>query len=140
MTENEIYDYFAKIIFQYSYKDPDFIKIASEYQVKIYSNTIGTDYLILINKQYQLGLISDNFYNFVQENYNDLLNMIIWERDNLIDYFGLKTLEKSYLLKDLDKKFIQLAEDYKVSLYEVMRLRYNREHDILQYIENVTKK
>ena len=42
--------------------------------------------------------------------------------------------------EDLDKKFIQLAEDYKVSLYEVMRLRYNREHDILQYIENVTKK
>jgi ribonucleoside-diphosphate reductase alpha subunit len=107
LTENEIYDYFAKILFQYSSKDPDFSRIASIYQVKIYSNIIGTNYLDLIKKQYDLGLISNIFYDFVCKQNEKLSNMIVWERDNLIDYFGLKTLEKSYLLKDLDKKFIE---------------------------------
>jgi ribonucleoside-diphosphate reductase alpha subunit len=107
LTVNEIYDYFAKIIFQHSCKDPDFSKISSEYQVKIYSNTIGTDYLNLIKKQHELGLISDIFYNFICEHNDKLSNMLVWERDGLIDYFGLKTLERSYLLKDLDKKFIE---------------------------------
>lgn len=107
LTQIEIYDYFAKILFQYSSKDPDFSKMASEYQVKIYSNIIGTDYLSLVNKQYELGLLSDNFYNFVFNNGDKLSNMIVWERDNLIDYFGLKTLERSYLLKDLNKNLIE---------------------------------
>jgi hypothetical protein len=106
LTQIEIYDYFAKILFQYSCKEPDLSKIASEYQVKIYSNVISTNYLNLINKQYELGLISDNFYNFVINNSEKLLNMIVWERDNLIDYFGLKTLERSYL-KYHDKKLIE---------------------------------
>lgn len=107
LTQNEIYDYFAKILFQYSSKDPDFTRIASEYQVKIYTNTIGTEYFNLVNKQYQFGLISNDFYEFVQVNCDKLSNMIIWERDKLIDYFGLKTLERSYLLKDENKNFIE---------------------------------
>jgi ribonucleoside-diphosphate reductase alpha subunit len=107
LTQIEIYDYFAKNLFLYVCKDPDFSKIASEYQFKIYSNIIGTDYFSLVNKQYELGLVSDDFYNFIINNKDELSNMIVWERDKLIDYFGLKTLERSYLLKDLNKNFIE---------------------------------
>ena len=128
MTQNEIYDFFAKTLFQHSSEDPEFSKIASEFQVKIYSNTIGTDYLSLIKKQYKFGLISDNFYNFVNEYVEKLLSMIEWERDGLIDYFGLKTLERSYLLKDQDKKFIERPQ--------MMWLRCAIQIHGLYYLEN----
>lgn len=51
----------------------------------------------------QLGepcpLISDELYTMSQE-YKDIIdNMIVNERDFLLDYFGFKTLAKSYLLR-----------------------------------------
>lgn len=96
----EFYDYLAKILATHTSKDPVFSQIAGVYQVKIYDELIGQNYLNLINKQYDFGLISKKFYDYVISNYDELIKMIIWDRDELIDYFGLKTLERSYLLKD----------------------------------------
>ena len=103
----EFYDYLAKILASNTSKDPIFSKIASVYQVKIYNEEIGTDYLNLISQQYLSGLISKKFYDFVLANKDELIDMLCWNRDELIDYFGLKTLERSYLLKDAEKKFIE---------------------------------
>lgn len=103
----DFYDYLAKILASNTSKDTIFSKIAGVYQVKIYNEEIGTDYLSLVNKQYSLGLISKKFYNFVLTNKDKLIKILDWERDELIDYFGLKTLERSYLLKDMEKKFIE---------------------------------
>ena len=107
LTEIELYDYFAKTIASYVSKDPVFSKISSEYQVKIYNQTIGFDYLDLITSQYNTGLLSDEFYDFVCANKTKLIEIIQWERDSLIDYFGLKTLERSYFLKNISKEFIE---------------------------------
>lgn len=107
MSDIERYDYFAKNIIQYVNIDPIFNNIAGCYQFEIYEKTIGRDYLNLINLQYKTGLLSDNFYKFVCNNTEELYKMIVWERDNFIDYFGLKTLERSYLLKNSDGKFIE---------------------------------
>lgn len=103
----DFYDYLAKTLASNTSKDPVFSKIAGIYQVKIYNCVIGTDYMSLINKQYSLGLISKNFYDYVTANQTQLTLMLNWDRDELIDYFGLKTLERSYLLKDTEKKFIE---------------------------------
>ena len=103
----EFYDYLAKIIASNTSKDPIFSKIAAVYQVKIYNEEIGTNYLNLVYEQYSLGLISEKFYNYVTANKDVLVEMLDWERDKLIDYFGLKTLERSYLLKHINKKFIE---------------------------------
>lgn len=103
----DFYDYLAKILASNTSKDTIFSKIAGVYQVKIYNEEIGTDYLSLVNKQYSLGLISKKFYDFVLTNKDAIIEIIDWERDELIDYFGLKTLERSYLLKDMEKKFIE---------------------------------
>jgi ribonucleoside-diphosphate reductase alpha chain len=45
------------------------------------------------------SLISEDVYNFVQQNKEVLDSTIIQERDFDFDYFGFKTLERSYLLK-----------------------------------------
>lgn len=51
-------------------------------------------------------LISDSLWNFTQENKDILNEMIIHDRDYLIDYFGFKTLERAYLFK-LGNKIIE---------------------------------
>ena len=44
-------------------------------------------------------LVSQQLYEFVQSNSEELNNLCDYQRDYLIDYFGFKTLEKSYLFK-----------------------------------------
>jgi ribonucleoside-diphosphate reductase alpha subunit len=104
----EFYDYLAKVLATYTSKDPIFSKIASIYQTKIYELEIGINYLDLVTKQFEFGLISEVFYKFILSNLEKLNIIIKWERDQLIDYFGLKTLERSYLLKNIiTNKFIE---------------------------------
>ena len=49
------------------------------------------------NKPYPL--VNHTFFSTVEQNKDELEKMIDHERDYLIDYFGFKTLEKSYLTK-----------------------------------------
>jgi len=44
-------------------------------------------------------LLSEKVFNFIQENADQLNSAIIYDRDYQYDYFGYKTLERSYLLK-----------------------------------------
>ena len=44
-------------------------------------------------------LLSSDFIMYVEQHREELEAMIDYERDFLIDYFGFKTLEKSYLMK-----------------------------------------
>ena len=45
------------------------------------------------------GMISDNTYNIIEKHGKELNAMIVHDRDFEFDFFGFKTLEKSYLLK-----------------------------------------
>ena len=51
-------------------------------------------------------LINDKIYSLVLKYENEINEIIKYERDYLIDFFGFKTLEKSYLLK-INKKCIE---------------------------------
>ena len=44
-------------------------------------------------------LISNSLYEFVNKFKDEINNMIVHDRDYLIDYFGFKTLERAYLFK-----------------------------------------
>ena len=47
----------------------------------------------------QLPLLADDVMEIIEENAEMLDSTIIYDRDFGFDYFGFKTLEKSYLLK-----------------------------------------
>lgn len=47
----------------------------------------------------KMPLISDYHYDIIMKNSNRLNSVIIYERDFAYNYFGFKTLERSYLLK-----------------------------------------
>jgi ribosomal protein L15 len=51
-------------------------------------------------------IISKDFYNIVENNKDEFNNMIVYDRDFLIDYFGFKTLERAYLMR-VNKKILE---------------------------------
>jgi ribonucleoside-diphosphate reductase alpha subunit len=65
----------------------------------IFSNVMKTLYNFkdIHNKSHPL--LSESFYHFVEMYSQEIDDMIIHERDYLIDYFGFKTLERAYLFK-----------------------------------------
>lgn len=54
--------------------------------------------------------LNDDFMNVVSDNKERIQDMIDYERDYLIDYFGFKTLERSYLFR-LNNVIIERPQD-----------------------------
>ena len=52
------------------------------------------------------GLISDETHQIIQDNKDRIDSAIIYDRDFTFDYFGFKTLERSYLLR-MDGKVVE---------------------------------
>lgn len=74
---------------------------------KSFSNTIRELYEYIDPKtQQKAGLISDETYRIVMDHADDLDSAIIFDRDYEFDYFGFKTLERSYLLR-MDGKVVE---------------------------------
>ena len=51
----------------------------------------------------QYGYLSPEYYNFILLNHEYIESIIDYSRDYLIDYFGFKTLERAYLIKNNGK-------------------------------------
>ena len=47
---------------------------------------------------------------FIKENAAELDRMVHWSHDFLLDYFGFKTLEKAYLLRDSAKRLVETPQ------------------------------
>tara|TARA_R110000822_G_scaffold227017_1_gene359655 strand:- start:40681 stop:43035 length:2355 start_codon:yes stop_codon:yes gene_type:complete len=61
----------------------------------------------MLDIQTSTGVLSPEFVEFIVQNFNELDAMIVQDRDFNHDIFGLRTLEKSYLLKDPDENVIE---------------------------------
>lgn len=64
----------------------------------------GTSVSLLetVTKIHEQGLFADPIFRFVQEHSSTLQEMIDYSRDFLFDYFAMKTLERSYLIRIAD--------------------------------------
>jgi len=89
-------------------KHPDYALLASRIAVsnlhknttKSFSNTMRLLYNCTDSKTGKLlPLIADDVMKIIEDNAELLDSTIIYDRDYGFDYFGFKTLEKSYLLK-----------------------------------------
>ena len=111
LSKNEFYNYVADYCVAKTSKHPDYNKIASRICVdRLHKNTpsdIADVAEILYNNDGSgHPLISKTLLNNVRRFHKKLSEVIDTERDYLFDYFGIKTLERSYLLKihDSNKK------------------------------------
>ncbi|MEP7376907.1 MAG: ribonucleoside-diphosphate reductase subunit alpha [Chitinophagaceae bacterium] len=98
----------AETAASFTTKHPDFAVLAARIAVsnlhknttKSFSETASLLYNYIDNKTGDKApLIADDVYAIIEEHADQLNASIIYERDYHFDFFGFKTLEKSYLLK-----------------------------------------
>lgn len=78
--------------------DPDYGTLAAAITVSdIHKNNQDRDFIDVIENTTN---IDPNILNFAKRYRKNILDTIDYQRDYLFDYFGIKTLEKSYLQKD----------------------------------------
>jgi len=86
---------------------PDYGTLASRIVISNHQKNTNPSFLHVITRLYEFKddkgahkpLISDKLWQFVQTHHNALEQMVRDDRDYLIDYFGFKTLERSYLFR-----------------------------------------
>ncbi|MCS6824432.1 MAG: ribonucleoside-diphosphate reductase subunit alpha [Cytophagaceae bacterium] len=105
----------AEIAASLTTKHPDYATLAARIAIsnlhketsKSFSNTMKRLYTYIDPKTGEnASLISKEVYEVIRKNAALLDSSIIYERDYNYDYFGFKTLEKSYLLK-IDGKIVE---------------------------------
>jgi ribonucleoside-diphosphate reductase alpha chain len=108
VTTSELDNLAAETAASMTTKHPDYALLASRIAVsnlhkkttKSFSKTIESLYLYLDPKTgAKAALIADDVYKIVMDNAQILDSTIIYDRDFGYDYFGFKTMERSYLLK-----------------------------------------
>ncbi|HEY9006296.1 MAG TPA: ribonucleoside-diphosphate reductase subunit alpha [Ohtaekwangia sp.] len=108
VSTQELDNLAAEIAATMTTKHPDFAKLAARIAVsnlhkvtsKSFSNTMKRLYTYVDSKTGQNApLISKETYKVIKEHAAELDEAIIYDRDFSYDYFGFKTLERSYLMK-----------------------------------------
>ncbi|HCP41864.1 MAG TPA: ribonucleoside-diphosphate reductase subunit alpha [Cryomorphaceae bacterium] len=108
VTTSELDNLAAETAASMTIKHPDYANLAARIAVsnlhkstkKSFSETV-TDLYEYINPEtgQKAPLIADDVYEIVQANAEYLDSQLIYDRDFSYDYFGFKTLERSYLLR-----------------------------------------
>ena len=115
VTTVELDNLAAEIAASLTVKHPDFAKLAARIAIsnlhkvtsKSFSNTMKRLYTYVDPKTGENApLISKEVYGIINKNAALLDSTIIYDRDFNYDYFGFKTLERSYLLK-LDGQVVE---------------------------------
>lgn len=108
VTTTELDNLAAETAASFTTKHPDFAVLAARIAVsnlhknttKSFSKTAGLLYNYIDDRTGEPApLIADDVYCIIQQHADQLDASIIYERDYHFDFFGFKTLEKSYLLK-----------------------------------------
>jgi len=115
VSTQELDNLAAEIAATMTTKHPDFAKLAARIAVsnlhkttsKSFSNTMKRLYQYIDPKTGQNApLISKDTWRVIKANAAELDEAIIYDRDFSYDYFGFKTLERSYLMK-MDGKVVE---------------------------------
>src|SRR5436190_19850299 len=108
VTTSELDNLAAETAASLTVRHPDYAQLASRIAVsnlhkntiKSFSKTVEALYNYIDPKNgLRAALIADDVYEIVMANAHTLDSCIIYDRDFGYDYFGFKTLERSYLLK-----------------------------------------
>ncbi|EIM80277.1 uncharacterized protein STEHIDRAFT_105343 [Stereum hirsutum FP-91666 SS1] len=108
ITTSELDNLAAETAAYLTTKHPDYAILAARIAVSNLHKTTKESFSQTISDLYHYvnpktgraaGMISDETYKFVNEHAERLDSAIVWSRDFEYNFFGYKTLERSYLLK-----------------------------------------
>lgn len=99
VTTKELDELSAEIAVSLSTDHPDYGILASRLCTNnLHKNTLG-HFGAVVHRLREHGLVSQRLVDVYEQHSDTILSAIDYERDYLFDFFGLKTLMKSYLLK-----------------------------------------
>jgi len=116
LTQKTPDDLAAEIAATMTTRHPDFAKLAARISIsnlhkvtsESFSNTMKRLYTYVNPKTNEnAALISTETYGVIKNNAKRLDDAVDYKRDYNYDFFGFKTLERSYLMK-LDGKIVEL--------------------------------
>jgi len=134
VTTTELDNLAAETAASLTVKHPDYALLASRIAVsnlhkntiKSFSDTMKLLYECTDSKTGKhVPLLADDIWEIIQNNAELLDSTIIYDRDYGFDYFGFKTLEKSYLLK-VDGKVVERPQ------HMYMRVAIGIHHDDIE--------
>jgi ribonucleoside-diphosphate reductase alpha chain len=108
VTTSELDNLAAEVAATMTTSHPDYARLAARISVSnLHKNTkktfseVMSDLYTYVNPRTgkKAPLLSDEVYKIIMEHADELDSTIIYNRDFGYDYFGFKTLERSYLLK-----------------------------------------
>jgi len=115
VTTSELDNLAAETAASFATEHPDYATLAARIAIsnlhkntrKSFSKTMRDLYEYIDPKTGQkAGLVAEKYLNIIEENSSKLNSAIIYDRDYNFDYFGFKTLERSYLLR-MDGKVVE---------------------------------
>jgi ribonucleoside-diphosphate reductase alpha chain len=87
---------------------PDYSTLAARlFVTQLRKSTPESFFEAMSEVQISTNVLSDAFFMFVEDNKEELNELIVQDCDYNHDIFGLRTLEKSYLLKDENQNVIE---------------------------------
>ncbi|AIM39118.1 ribonucleoside-diphosphate reductase [Sphingobacterium sp. ML3W] len=108
VTTTELDNLAAETVAAYTTVHPDFAVLAARIAVSnLHKNTLKSfsrtakllyDYIDPVTNTHA-PLLSQEVYNIIRKNADEIDSSIIYDRDYNFDYFGFKTLERSYLIR-----------------------------------------
>lgn len=89
----------ADICASKTHHHPDYNVLASRIAVSNLHKQTESDFLKVTESLFDAGIVPSNYFNFVANNHQFIQDTLSYERDFLFDFFGFKTLDRSYLIK-----------------------------------------
>lgn len=99
ISSSELDDLAGQICVQMTFDHPNYGDLAARIAVSnLQKNTVDTFHEAM-TILYEANIVNADFYKACERYQKEIQKIIISDNDYLFDYFGLKTLEKSYLIK-----------------------------------------
>jgi ribonucleotide reductase alpha subunit len=130
---------------------PDYGVLASEIIISNHQKNTSSNFYSAMKQLYyfkdihnkNVPLISDSLWKVVSDNKDELNSMIDYDRDFFLDYFGFKTLERSYLMR-VNKKIVERPQHLwlRVSLgihgYDLDKVKKSYDYMSQKYFTHAT--
>ncbi len=115
ITTTELDNITANLAYSWTTTHPDYAALAAQIAISSHQKNTPTTFLEAVLQLADVkdrtgqpaSLLDDEFLQVVKDNATVLEARIDYSRDFLLDYFGFKTLEKAYLLRDTDRRVVE---------------------------------
>jgi ribonucleoside-diphosphate reductase alpha subunit len=115
ITTTELDNISSNLAYSWSTTHPDYAALAGRIALSNHQKNTPARFVDVIERLDAVrdragnlaSMLDPEFVRVVRENADLIESRIVYDRDFNLDYFGFKTLEKAYLLRDTDRRIVE---------------------------------